>query len=118
MLADSTALDEQETLSLLPRYRRNQPITIPTARCLITGQLTSVVAFDLPVNNTVPDNLDLSNLSLIGGTLGNRPNAVQIGINGLSLKLSYRLREIPYQVVYQLSLLSLAEEMLWPISGC
>ncbi|MEM7919945.1 hypothetical protein Q4Q89_19480, partial [Morganella morganii] len=45
-------------------------------------------------------------------TLSNRPNAVQISINGLSLKLSYRLREMPYQVVYQLSLLSLAEEML------
>ena len=37
---------------------------------------------------------------------------MQISINGLSLKLSYRLREMPYQVVYQLSLLSLAEEML------
>ncbi|HHQ6610825.1 phosphotransferase RcsD [Morganella morganii] len=116
MLADSTALDERETLSSFTKMP-SESTYYYTYRAMFNnpGQLTSVVAFDLPVNNLVPDNLDLSNLSLIPAgshTLSNRPNAVQISINGLSLKLSYRLREMPYQVVYQLSLLALAEEML------
>lgn len=116
MLADSTALDERETLSSFTKLRTESTYYY-TYRAMFNnpGQLTSVVAFDLPINTLVPDNLDLANLALVpaqSNVASNRTSPVQISINGLSLQLSYRLSDMPYQVIYQLSLLVLAEEML------
>lgn len=88
LLMQSTALDEKESLSPI-RKMSTENIYYYTYRIMfnVPGQLTSVVAFDLPINNFLPSELSPHYLRLLptGQQSVYDKNSIEVSTDGSSL---------------------------------
>lgn len=98
LLMQSTALDEKESLSPI-RKMSTENIYYYTYRIMfnVPGQLTSVVAFDLPINNFLPSELSPHYLRLLptGQQSVYDKNNIEISTDGSSLIFLNLLRVFP-----------------------
>ncbi|WP_100158504.1 phosphotransferase RcsD [Proteus columbae] len=116
LLMQSTALDEKESLSPI-RKMSTENIYYYTYRIMfnVPGQLTSVVAFDLPINNFLPSELSPHNLRLLptGQQSVYDKNNIEISTDGSSLIFSQPITGIPYSLSYEYPMKSIIKEIAY-----
>ncbi|WP_193016135.1 phosphotransferase RcsD [Proteus sp. FME41] len=116
LLMQSTALDEKESLSPI-RKMSTENIYYYTYRIMfnVPGQLTSVVAFDLPINNFLPSELSPHYLRLLptGQQSVYDKNNIEISTDGTSLIFSQPIAGIPYSLSYEYPLKSMIKEIAY-----
>lgn len=126
MLQQANALDERESFSPLRHFtwQNDHYFTLRTTFNQ-PGHLATVVAFDLPVNDLVPQNLPLENFQLRqDATPGSSTDDGSDGTTSVTLvnpdlEIAASLPSTPLQLVYRVPLVSLALDMLhnlmWPL---
>jgi two-component system sensor histidine kinase RcsD len=126
MLQQANALDERESFSQLRHFtwQNDHYFTLRTTFNQ-PGHLATVVAFDLPVNDLVPQNLPLENFQLRqDATPGSSTDDGSDGTTSVTLvnpdlEIAASLPSTPLQLVYRVPLVSLALDMLhnlmWPL---
>lgn len=116
LLMQSTALDEKESLSPI-RKMSTENIYYYTYRIMfnVPGQLTSVVAFDLPINNFLPSELSPHYLRLLptGQQSIYDKNSIEASTDGSSLIFSQPIAGIPYSLSYEYPLKSIIKEIAY-----
>ncbi|WP_337226196.1 phosphotransferase RcsD [Proteus terrae] len=116
LLMQSTALDEKESLSPI-RKMSTENIYYYTYRIMfnVPGQLTSVVAFDLPINNFLPSELSPHYLRLLptGQQSIYDKNSIEVSTDGSSLIFSQPIAGIPYSLSYEYPLKSIIKEIAY-----
>ncbi|MBQ0212852.1 phosphotransferase RcsD [Proteus vulgaris] len=116
LLMQSTALDEKESLSPI-RKMSTENIYYYTYRIMfnVPGQLTSVVAFDLPINNFLPSELSPHYLRLLptGQQSVYDKNSIEISTDGSSLIFSQPIAGIPYSLSYEYPLKLIIKEIAY-----
>ncbi|EEG85899.1 putative phosphotransfer intermediate protein in two-component regulatory system with RcsBC [Proteus penneri ATCC 35198] len=116
LLMQSTALDEKESLSPI-RKMSTENIYYYTYRIMfnVPGQLTSVVAFDLPINNFLPSELSPHYLRLLptGQQSVYDKNDIEISTDGSSLIFSQPIIGIPYSLSYEYPMKSIIKEIVY-----
>ncbi|MEQ5205449.1 phosphotransferase RcsD [Proteus sp. fly-1067] len=116
LLMQSTALDEKESLSPI-RKMSTENIYYYTYRIMfnVPGQLTSVVAFDLPINNFLPSELSPHYLRLLptGQQSVYDKNSIEISTDGSSLIFSQPIVGIPYSLSYEYPLKLIIKEIAY-----
>ncbi|MEQ4907499.1 phosphotransferase RcsD [Proteus vulgaris] len=116
LLMQSTALDEKESLSPI-RKMSTENIYYYTYRIMfnVPGQLTSVVAFDLPINNFLPSELSPHYLRLLptGQQSVYDKNNIEISTDGSSLIFSQPIAGIPYSLSYEYPLKLMIKEIAY-----
>lgn len=116
LLMQSTALDEKESLSPI-RKMSTENIYYYTYRIMfnVPGQLTSVVAFDLPINNFLPSELSPHYLRLLptGQQSVYDKNSIEVSTDGSSLIFSQPIAGIPYSLSYEYPLKSIIKEIAY-----
>ncbi|GLX63121.1 phosphotransferase RcsD [Proteus vulgaris] len=116
LLMQSTALDEKESLSPI-RKMSTENIYYYTYRIMfnVPGQLTSVVAFDLPINNFLPSELYPHYLRLLptGQQSVYDKNNIEISTDGSSLIFSQPIIGIPYSLSYEYPMKSIIKEIAY-----
>ncbi|WP_337090651.1 phosphotransferase RcsD [Proteus terrae] len=116
LLMQSTALDEKESLSPI-RKMSTENIYYYTYRIMfnVPGQLTSVVAFDLPINNFLPSELSPHYLRLLptGQQSVYDKNSIEVSTDGSSLIFSQPIAGIPYSLSYEYPLKSIIKEITY-----
>ncbi|QIG05633.1 phosphotransferase RcsD [Proteus sp. ZN5] len=116
LLMQSTALDEKESLSPI-RKMSTENIYYYTYRIMfnVPGQLTSVVAFDLPINNFLPSELSPHYLRLLPTGLQSvyDKNSIEVSTDGSSLIFSQPIAGIPYSLSYEYPLKSIIKEIAY-----
>lgn len=116
LLMQSTALDEKESLSPI-RKMSTENIYYYTYRIMfnVPGQLTSVVAFDLPINNFLPSELSPHYLRLLptGQQSVYDKNNIEISTDGSSLIFSQPIIGIPYSLSYEYPMKSIIKEIAY-----
>ena len=116
LLMQSTALDEKESLSPI-RKMSTENIYYYTYRIMfnVPGQLTSVVAFDLPINNFLPSELSPHYLRLLptGQQSVYDKNDIEISTDGSSLIFSQPIIGIPYSLSYEYPMKSMIKEIVY-----
>ncbi len=126
MLQQANALDERESFSPLRHFtwQNDHYFTLRTTFNQ-PGHLATVVAFDLPVKDLVPQNLPLENFQLRQDAT--RSSSTDDGSDGTTsvtlvnpdLEIAASLPSTPLQLVYRVPLVSLALDMLhnlmWPL---
>lgn len=116
LLMQSTALDEKESLSPI-RKMSTENIYYYTYRIMfnVPGQLTSVVAFDLPINNFLPSELSPHYLRLLptGQQSVYDKNNIEISTDGSSLIFSQPIIGIPYSLSYEYPIKSMVKEIAY-----
>lgn len=116
LLMQSTALDEKESLSPI-RKMPTENIYYYTYRTMfnVPGQLTSVIAFDLPINNFLPAELSPQYLRLLptGQQSVYDKNNIEVSTDGTSLIFSQPIAGIPYSLSYEYPLKSIFNEIVY-----
>ncbi|MCP9267885.1 phosphotransferase RcsD [Xenorhabdus sp. XENO-1] len=115
MLAQSIALDEKESISAI-NVLRGENIYFYTYKAAfnLPGQLTTVIAFELPINNLLPIDMSPANFRLNLTNLHDAEgsNKVEVSLNGFWLEFSQHLNAMPYKLVYQVPLKALIIDLL------
>ncbi|PHM37468.1 phosphotransferase RcsD [Xenorhabdus innexi] len=115
MLAQSIALDERESISSI-NVLRGENIYFYTYKAAFNspGQLTTVIAFDLPINNLLPPDMSPANFRLYLNNEYNtdKTNKVDVSLNGFWLEFSQPLNVMPYKLIYQVPLKALVVDLL------
>lgn len=116
LLMQSTALDEKESISPI-RKMSTENIYYYTYRIMfnVPGQLTSVIAFDLPINNFLPSELSPQYLRLLptGQQTIYDKNSIELSTDGTSLIFSQPIAGIPYSLSYEYPLKSIFTEIAY-----
>lgn len=116
LLMQSTALDEKESLSPI-RKMATDNIYYYTYRIMfnVPGQLTSVIAFDLPINKFVPSELSPHFLRLLptGQQTVYDKNDIEVSTDGTSLIFSQPIAGIPYSLSYEYPLKAIISEIVY-----
>ena len=120
LLMQSTALDEKRAFLPLGKCRQKN-IYYYTYRTMfnVPGQLTSVIAFDLPINNFLPAELSPQYLRLLptGQQSVYDKNNIEVSTDGTSLIFSQPIAGIP-SLSYEYPLKSIFNEIVYKkISG-
>ncbi|PHM63654.1 phosphotransferase RcsD [Xenorhabdus ishibashii] len=115
MLEQSSSLEEKESISSI-NILRSENIYFYTYKAAFnaTGQLTTIIAFDLPINNLLPVDMSPANFRLNALNL-HEPEAsdkVEVSLNGFWLEFSQPLDIVPYKLIYQVSLKALIVDLL------
>ncbi|MDE9567184.1 phosphotransferase RcsD, partial [Xenorhabdus bovienii] len=79
------------------------------------GQLTTIIAFDLPINNLLPVDMSPANflLSPIDPDESDSSNKMGVSLNGFWLEFSEPLNIMPYRLIYQVPLKTLIVDLLF-----
>ncbi|MDX7998080.1 phosphotransferase RcsD [Xenorhabdus sp. Reich] len=116
MLEQSITLEEKESISRI-NVLRGENIYFYTYKAAFnaTGQLTTIIAFDLPINNLLPVDMPPANFSLNPTNLYyiDDTNKVDVSLNGFWLEFSQPLNIVPYKLVYQVPLKALVVDLLF-----
>ncbi|OTA21174.1 multi-sensor hybrid histidine kinase [Xenorhabdus beddingii] len=115
MLDQFITLEEKENLSPI-NLIRNENIYFYTYKAAfnVTGQLTTIVAFDLPMDRLLSADMSPANfrLNAINSRDNNDPNKVEVSLNGFWLEFSQPLDVVPYKLIYQVPLKTLIVDLL------
>ncbi|PHM75087.1 phosphotransferase RcsD [Xenorhabdus kozodoii] len=116
MLEQSSALEEKESISSI-NVLRDEDIYFYTYKAAFnaTGQLTTIIAFDLPINNLLSVDMSPENFRLDAFNL-HEPEAsdkVEVSLNGFWLEFSQPLNIMPYKLIYQVPLKTLIVDLLF-----
>ncbi|WP_426576949.1 phosphotransferase RcsD [Xenorhabdus stockiae] len=115
MLAQSIALDERESISSINSLR-GENIYFYTYKAAFNspGQLTTVIAFDLPINNLLPVDMSAANFRLNSNNEYDldKTSKVDVSLNGFWLEFSQPLNIVPYKLIYQIPLKALVVDLL------
>ena len=126
MLQQANALDERESFSPLRHlpFQNDHYVTLRTTFNQ-PGHLATVVAFDLPVNDILPQNMPLENFQLRQSNApalssdDNDNATTQVTLANPNLEISASLPGTTLQLVYRVPLLSLAldtlHNLMWPL---
>jgi len=128
MLQQANALDERESFSPLRRlsWQNDHYFTLRTTFNQ-PGHLATVVAFDLPVNDIIPDTMQLENFQLRqdmtpiaeGSSTPDNSNAVHMSWVNPNIEISTSLAGTPLQLIYHIPVTKLAlgtlHHLLWPL---
>lgn len=126
MLQQANALDERESFSPL-RHFSFQNAHYFTLRTTFNqpGHLATVVAFDLPIADLLPQSMPVENFQLRQddsvASSGDRPSSssMQISLTNPCLDITATLPNAPLQLVYRVPLSSLLFDLLhnlfWPL---
>ncbi|WP_340615250.1 phosphotransferase RcsD [Xenorhabdus thailandensis] len=116
MLDQSSTLEEKESISPIS-VLRDENIYFYTYKAAFnaTGQLTTIIAFDLPINNLLPVDMPPANFRLNAVNL-HEPEVsdqVEVSLNGFWLEFSQPLNVVPYKLIYQVPLKALIVDLLF-----
>ncbi len=126
MLQQANALDERESFSLLHHlaFQNDHYFTLRTTFNQ-PGHLATVVAFDLPINDLIPQNMPVENFqlrqdaALLATNDQEESESTQIAIVNPNLEIAATLPSTPLQLVYRVPLTSLVidtlHNLLWPL---
>ncbi len=127
MLQQANALDERESFSPLRHFawQNDHYFTLRTTFNQ-PGHLATVVAFDLPVNDLIPQNMPLENFQLRQAVAQNSSStddssndASSVALVTPDLEIAASLSSTPLQLVYRVPLASLAldtlHNLMWPL---
>ena len=126
MLQQANALDERESFSPLRHFafQNDHYFTLRTTFNQ-PGHLATVVAFDLPINDLIPQNMPIENFQLRQDAALPAANdqeeseSTQIAIVNPNLEIAATLPSTPLQLVYRVPLTSLMMDtlhnLLWPL---
>ncbi|MBC8950985.1 MULTISPECIES: phosphotransferase RcsD [Xenorhabdus] len=115
MLDQSSTLEEKESISSI-NVLRSENIYFYTYKAAFnaTGQLTTIIAFDLPINNLLPVDMSPANFRL--NTLNlhepETSDKVEVSLSGFWLEFSQPLDVVPYKLIYQVPLKALIVDLL------
>ncbi|OTA17313.1 multi-sensor hybrid histidine kinase [Xenorhabdus vietnamensis] len=116
MLEQSIALDEKESISFI-NVLRGENIYFYTYKATFNavGQVATVIAFDLPINNLLPVDMSPANFRLNMINLGEFKDSdkVEVSLNGFWLEFSQPLNVMPYKLIYQVPLKTLIVDLLF-----
>ncbi|MDC9596525.1 phosphotransferase RcsD [Xenorhabdus anantnagensis] len=116
MLDQSITLEEKESISFI-NVLRGENIYFYTYKAAFNaaGQVTTVIAFDLPINNLLPVNMSPENFRLNALNLYELedPDKLEISLNGFWLEFSQSLNIMPYKLIYQVPLKTLIVDLLF-----
>ncbi|PHM46032.1 hybrid sensory histidine kinase in two-component regulatory system with EvgA [Xenorhabdus mauleonii] len=116
MLDQSITLEEKESISPI-NVLRSENLYFYTYKAAFNtvGQLTTVIAFDLPINNLLPVDMSPANFRLQATNLHDFDNSnnVDVSLNGFWLEFSQPLKMMPYKLVYQVPLKTLIADLLF-----
>ncbi|WP_237387206.1 phosphotransferase RcsD [Xenorhabdus sp. Sc-CR9] len=116
MLEQSITLEEKESISNI-NVLRGDNIYFYTYKAAFNaaGQLTTIIAFDLPINNLLPVDMSPANflLSPIDSDESDSPNKMGVSLNGFWLEFSEHLNIMPYRLIYQVPLKTLIVDLLF-----
>ncbi|MDR0219070.1 MAG: phosphotransferase RcsD [Enterobacteriaceae bacterium] len=115
MLAQSIALDEREGISSI-KVLRGENIYYYTYKAAFNtpGQLTSVIAFDLPIDNLLSVDMSPADFRLYPDNEydADKDNEIDVSLNGFWLEFSQPLNVMPYKLAYQIPLKALIVDLL------
>ncbi|MEH2919812.1 phosphotransferase RcsD [Samsonia erythrinae] len=128
MLQQANILDERESFSPLRKLRFHNDYYF-TLRTTFNqpGHLATILAFDLPINDLIPEKIPRENLllkpdtPLLSGVESSDSNAdsTDIQLHGANLEVSSTLVNAPVKVVFQVPVKTLAVDALrnniWPL---
>ncbi|AYA39839.1 phosphotransferase RcsD [Xenorhabdus nematophila] len=124
MLEQSITLEEKESISHI-NVLRGENIYFYTYKAAFNaaGELTTIIAFDLPINNLLPvdmspANFRLNPINIAEFELGfdfdfDSPKSMEISLNGFWLEFSEPLDIMPYKLIYQVPLKTLIVDLLF-----
>jgi two-component system sensor histidine kinase RcsD len=122
MLQQANMLDERESFSDLRKQRFQNAYSFSILTTFNQpGHLATVIAFDLPINDIIPFNMARSSFQLLanedddlddGALPTEATNNTVSTLNGSWLTFSTPLPNAPLKVVYRLSVINLAIDML------
>ncbi|MBD2783537.1 phosphotransferase RcsD [Xenorhabdus sp. DI] len=116
MLDQSSALEVKESISPI-NVLRDENIYFYTYKAAFNaaGQLTTIIAFDLPINNLLPVDMSPANFRLIATNSHELEisDKVEVSLNDFWLEFSQPLDIMPYKLVYQISLKTLIVDLLF-----
>ncbi|MDC9580604.1 phosphotransferase RcsD [Xenorhabdus sp. PR6a] len=116
MLDQSSALEEKESISPI-NVLHGENIYFYTYKAAFNaaGQLTTIIAFDLPINNLLPVDILPANFRLNAISLHEQEisDKVEVSLNGFWLEFSQPLNIMPYKLVYQVPLKTLIVDLLF-----
>ncbi|AOM40604.1 phosphotransferase RcsD [Xenorhabdus hominickii] len=116
MLEQSITLEEKESISTI-HVLREENIYFYTYKAAFnaTGQLTTIIAFDLPINNLLPIDMSPANFRLNAINLydSEASNKVEVSLNGFWLEFSQSINIMPYKLIYQVPLKTLIVDLLF-----
>ncbi|MBD2793058.1 phosphotransferase RcsD [Xenorhabdus sp. 42] len=116
MLEQSITLEEKESLSRIHMLRgENIYFYSYKAAFYATGQVTTIIAFDLPINNLLSVDMLPANFRLNPASLYDidDSNKVEVSLNGFWLEFSQPLNILPYKLTYQVPLKALIVDLLF-----
>ncbi|WP_340616457.1 phosphotransferase RcsD [Xenorhabdus entomophaga] len=116
MLDQFITLDEKENISPISVLRgENIYFYTYKAGFNVTGQLTTIIAFDLPINNLLPVDMLPANfrLNAISSHEADNSDKVEVSWNGFWLEFSQSLNIVPYKLSYQVPLKTLIVDLLF-----
>lgn len=120
MLQQATTLDERESISPIRKLRFYNDYYF-TLRTTFNqpGHLATIIAFDLPINDLVPNNMPRENFILrqdsASGSLDSAVNdddPITVQLAGSLLEIAAPLINAPVNVIYRLPLNQLSAELL------
>ncbi|HBV40569.1 MAG TPA: phosphotransferase RcsD, partial [Erwinia sp.] len=129
MLQQANALDERESFSPLRRFtwQNDHYFTVRTTFNQ-PGHLATIVAFDLPINDLIPQNMPLENFQLKQDMTGTSPNrsvdddgthSTKVTLLNPNIEIAASLASTPLQLVYRVPILGLFADtlrnLLWPL---
>ncbi|MBU3892094.1 phosphotransferase RcsD [Serratia rubidaea] len=125
MLQQANMLDERESFSTLRKQRFQNAYSFSIRTTFNQpGHLATVIAFDLPINDIIPFNMARANFELQpvddgidpagseDDTTTSMPNTPQVTLSGSWVEFSASLPNAPLNMVYRVSVLSLAIDLL------
>ncbi|CDG20512.1 putative sensory histidine kinase (Phosphotransfer intermediate) associated with the RcsBC two-component regulatory system [Xenorhabdus poinarii G6] len=122
MLDQSITLDEKESISFI-NVLRDENIYFYTYKAAFNaaGQVTTVIAFDLPINNLLPVDMSPANFRLQANNVINeyeyeepkKLEKLEVSLNGFWLEFSQPLNIMPYTLIYQVPLKVLIVDLLF-----
>ncbi|MBD8452280.1 phosphotransferase RcsD [Serratia rubidaea] len=125
MLQQANMLDERESFSTLRKQRFQNAYSFSIRTTFNQpGHLATVIAFDLPINDIIPFNMARANFELqpvddsadLAGSeddnAASAPSGPQATLSGSWVEFSASLPNAPLNMVYRVSVLSLAIDLL------
>ena len=118
MLQQANMLDERETFSGLRKQRFQNAYSFSIRTTFNQpGHLATVIAFDLPINDIIPLNMARSNFLLLPDddeldASGESTIRTEATLKGSWVEFSASLPNAPLQLIYRVSALSLAIDLL------
>ncbi|QTL41231.1 phosphotransferase RcsD [Xenorhabdus budapestensis] len=115
MLAQSITLDEKESISSI-HVLRGENIYYYTYKAVFNspGQLTTVIAFDLPINNFLSVDMLPANFRLYPNNEYEleKTDKVDVSLIGFWLEFSQPLKNMQYKLIYQVPVKTLIVDLL------